>query len=164
LATLKRRRVITSSDCNSKAFTAVNFAKSNDKNNQFLVTISGTPDFSVIIWLWDKQRCVARHRYCQDEIEQIPLHASFDPADPTMLLVTGNNLYNFFKINETNLQTLRGSLMKKDKGRFSTDYTCHIWINKKIIVCTHEGEILLCEHNGDFKMCLPQSPGPEFNI
>jgi len=113
LATLKRRRVITSSDCNSKAFTAVNFAKSNDKNNQFLVTISGTPDFSVIIWLWDKQRCVARHRYCQDEIEQIPLHASFDPADPTMLLVTGNNLYNFFKINETNLQTLRGSLMKK---------------------------------------------------
>lgn len=52
--TLKRRRVITSSDCGSKAFTAVNFSKSNEKSTQYLVTISGEPDFSVIVWLWDK--------------------------------------------------------------------------------------------------------------
>lgn len=53
--------------------------------------------------------------------------------------------------------------MKKDIN-VSTTFTSHLWLDRKILVTTNEGDILIAEASGDFKMVLPSSPGPQFKI
>jgi len=43
-------------------------------------------------------------------------------------------------------------------------YTSHLWIDRRIIVTTIEGDVLLAEMSGEYKMMLPSSPGPSFKI
>ena len=50
------------------------------------------------------------------------------------------------------------------KIKCSTHYTCHLWLDKRIIVCTVDGEILLMEISGEFKMTLSTAPGGNFSI
>jgi hypothetical protein len=45
----------------------------------------------------------------------------------------------------------------------SQEYTCHAWIDKRLIICTAVGDILIAEMSGDFKMVLASSPGPQFS-
>jgi len=55
---MKRRKILTSTDYNSKEFVSVNFAPSNEKS--LLVTLTGEPDIRVIIWTWDKAKFFAQ--------------------------------------------------------------------------------------------------------
>jgi hypothetical protein len=52
---IKRRKILTSTDYNSKEFVSVAFAPSNEKS--MLVTLTAEPDIKVIIWTWDKAKC-----------------------------------------------------------------------------------------------------------
>lgn len=140
LALGKRRKVLTSTDCESDSFTAVSFAKSTEKLTQYLVTLTGAPDYRVIVWIWEKQRCVAQYKFesfTGSSMEKvIPSQASFHPSDPTTLLVTGKNVYKFFKVTETAVRIMHNDLIKKSKCAASTHYTCHLWMEKRIIICT----------------------------
>ena len=55
VSTLKRRKILTSTDYSSKEFVSVNFAPSNEKS--MLVTLTSEPDIKVILWTWDKAKC-----------------------------------------------------------------------------------------------------------
>ena len=68
LNTLKRRRILTSSELTSSEFTQASFAYSEEKLQNYLLTLSGEPDYRVIIWLWDKQRFVAQLRFDQEAL------------------------------------------------------------------------------------------------
>jgi WD40 repeat protein len=57
-STFKRRKVLTSFDYNSKEFVSVSFAPTAEKTH--LVTLTGEPDIRVLIWTWDKGRCLAQ--------------------------------------------------------------------------------------------------------
>ena len=56
VTTLKRRKILTSTDYNSKEFVSVNFAPSAEKT--LLVTLTAEPDIRVILWTWDKAKCL----------------------------------------------------------------------------------------------------------
>jgi hypothetical protein len=60
VATLKRRKILTSTDYNSKEFVSANFAPSNEKS--MLATLTAEPDIRVIIWTWDKGRCFTQQQ------------------------------------------------------------------------------------------------------
>jgi len=62
------------------------------------------------------------------------------------------------------MRATQTQLAKKEKTRCSAHYTCHLWLEKRIVVCTQEGDILLAELSGEFKMLLPNSPGANFSI
>ena len=62
------------------------------------------------------------------------------------------------------LRETHRQLTKKDQSLFSTNYSCHCWVDNHLIVCTVKGEIMYCDTNGDFKMMLSDSPGPNFKI
>ena len=59
ITTLKRKKICTTGDCVSKSFTSLAFANSDQKSEQFLVTLTGEPDYRAIIWLWEKQKFYA---------------------------------------------------------------------------------------------------------
>ena len=46
----------------------------------------------------------------------------------------------------------------------SKNYTCHIWIDSRLILCTARGDILIGDSDGEFKFVLPESPGVSFPI
>jgi len=58
VASMKRRKILTSTDYNSKEFVSVAFAPSNEKS--LLATLTGEPDIRVILWTWDKAKCFAQ--------------------------------------------------------------------------------------------------------
>lgn len=62
------------------------------------------------------------------------------------------------------LRQTHAQLIKKDQSSFSTNYTCHAWVDNHLIICTAKGEIMYCDNNGDFKMMLADSPGATFRI
>lgn len=59
------------------------------------------------------------------------------------------------------LSPVHEKLIKKE-NQISTNYSCHGWIDRRLIICSNEGDIFLAEMTGDFKMILPASPGPSF--
>lgn len=97
-------------------------------------------------------------------IQAFPSMATFNPTDPTSLVVTGSGLYKYYKlIDNQSLKCQVQQLTKKEQG-FSTQYTCHTWTDDWLILYTERGEILLVETDGNFKMLLPDSPVHSFSI
>lgn len=72
-------------------------------------------------------------------------------------MVTGNQVFKYFKLLESSLQTFKASLNKKDANIVSQNYTCHCWLaDGKFLVATDRGEIIYCEQSGDLKILLHQ--------
>jgi WD40 repeat protein len=94
-----------------------------------------------------------------------PLQVSFAPTDHNIVVVTGDNTYKFFRVQENNsLKQTHGSIAKKE-AHISNNLTCHAWMpDGRLIVCADQGEIMLLESNGDYKMLLGESPGENFHI
>lgn len=42
------------------------------------------------------------------------------------------------------MKAVHNVLTKKD-STISTNYTCHAWVDKRLIVCTAKGDILIAE-------------------
>lgn len=91
--------------------------------------------------------------------------ASFHPQDPHCLVVTGKDLYKYYKIVEgqKNLSCKVEQLTKKESS-YSTVYNAHTWTDERLILYTERGEVLLAEQEGDFKMLMSESPGAVFKI
>lgn len=149
MSSLKKRHRLSSPEIESQEFVAVAFSSHNEKQ---IVTLSGEPDYKLIIWLWDKQKCLT-YLSLGITMNQSVNQVSFSNLDPNSLIVTGNNVYRFFTIKDNNqLKQIHGSFDKKKDTEVSTNFTCHAWLHDgKFILCTDQGQILLFENNGDFK-------------
>jgi len=95
----------------------------------------------------------------------VPIQCSFHSQDHNIVLVTGDNTYKFFRVQENNsLKQTHGQIAKKE-AHISNCFTCHTWLpDGRLIVCTDQGEIMLLEGSGDYKMLLAESPGEGFYI
>lgn len=54
----KKPRYLTSNEYTATEFVDVKFAYSEEKLSNFVLTMTGKPDYRVIIWLWDKQKFI----------------------------------------------------------------------------------------------------------
>lgn len=158
----KRRKVLSSSDYTAKEFISVCFAPTAEKS--MLATLTGKDCYKVILWNWDKQKCFSFQSVCQSET-MIPIQCSFSNQDHNVVVVTGDNTYKFFRVQENNsLKQTHGQIAKKE-SHISGTYTCHTWMpDGRLIICTDQGEIMLLEGTGDYKMLLSESPGDGFFI
>jgi hypothetical protein len=67
-------------------------------------------------------------------------------------------------VQENNsLKATHTSILKKE-AHISNNFTCHAWLEGRLIVCTDSGEIMLLESSGDYKMLVTESPGEGFYI
>ena len=89
---------------------------------------------------------------------------SFSKTDHNIVLVTGNNIFKYHKLQDSDLKVVHQSLNKKE-AHISNNYTCHCWLPEgKFLVCTDAGDIMLCDVNGEYKLLLLDSPGEGFHI
>jgi hypothetical protein len=127
-----------------------------DLQTHYLITVTGEPDFSIKLWLFDKQRYIATYK-CPHHY--IPTQVSFHPEDNNNFLVTGKDTYLFLKVIDTFNIKGGSSAFFKTESNAIVNYTDHLWIAGRLVITTQNGEILIGEQSGEFKFVLPESPG-----
>ena len=153
---LKRRRVLCSAEDPAKEFISADFCTKNDK---LLVTASAKGDFKIVIWNWDKQRILytfdlAIPRHCT--VEQV----SFSNTDPGVVVVTGDDLYRYLRVDGTQLKLIHQTINKREnEAHYSTNYTCHAWLSDgRFVICNDHGQIMLLDSQGEYKGVTVSDP------
>lgn len=88
----------------------------------------------------------------------IPRHVSveqvsFSTVDPSVVVVTGDELYRYYKLDGSNFKIQHSKLnIRENEGHYSTNYTCHAWLNdSRFVICNDQGQIFLLDQYGEYK-------------
>ena len=107
---IKKRKILCSAEDPAREFVSVDFCAKNEK---LLVTTSAGPEARAIIWNWDKQRCVA---FCEFVVrgKSTVTQVSFSPVDPTVVVITGNDLYRYCKLDGSSFKVIINQIYRRD--------------------------------------------------
>ena len=79
--------------------------------------------------------------------------AKFNPADPTVILITGHGVLRFFRIVENSFRPVSLNIKREPQ-----DYVAGAWLpDEKAVIATENGELLIIE-NFEYRCMLPTSP------
>lgn len=136
------------------------FSPKNEKHH--LLTLTGEPDWSLILWKWDSSKIQAMINISfttpQGSIaSQLPFQCSFNPFDQNAVVVTGPNTYKYLKVQDNEFVIDHSQLNNVERSSIAggsdfNSFTCHTWMQDtaRLVVCTERGEILVCENSGEF--------------
>lgn len=111
-ATIKKKRVLVSSDYAAKAFISVDFCQANEK---LLVTLGD--DARIVVWQYDKQKCIASEVIQLTTTSSILRQVSFSNLNPSVILVTGKDVYKYYHLTDMNqLKMNHGTFSRKDES------------------------------------------------
>ncbi|KAI8607724.1 WD40-repeat-containing domain protein [Chytriomyces sp. MP71] len=170
LHTLRKRKTLTPAEADSKDFVCMAFST----DGKYLLTQSGSPDWMLFYWTWEKTKLMAAvktanvpgeryavsnlvaaaltpggvgHVNAKDHLLGSAIHqVSFNPNDNTQICAVGNGIFKLFRYSEGALKPL---LFAKLEAK---NFLCHCWTaDERIIVGTEDSRILVCEANGELK-------------
>ncbi|CAK4985833.1 unnamed protein product [Aphanomyces euteiches] len=172
LKTLKKRKVLTTSDCLSKTYVSMEFST----DNQLLLTQGGAPDWTLVCWNWSKGKPVATIKLAPPGVVPAPSptsstaaapasvpyvnQCSFSNVDPSIVCCTGPSMIKFFRIVDTAFRPMPSSRVE------AQNFLCHAWLKQKedeVVVGTAVGDLLLFRA-GEFLCRLLASPGDSRSI
>jgi len=149
----RRRGQLSYADCDAREFVCAAFSA----ENKFLITQGGPPDWTLILWSWDKAK--AHGAVKVSNLTGSMIHeCSFNPQDSSLVCVIGDGVFKFFRLQEGTFKGIPNQLNKMREAS-NQNYICHTWLNDdRLIVCSEAGDALLFDSGGEFKMVLPCSP------
>ncbi|KAK9830297.1 hypothetical protein WJX72_010857 [[Myrmecia] bisecta] len=143
LQTLKRRKVLVSTDAGGKDIVSMAFSP----DGRLLAAQGAAPEWNLVIWVWEKSK-VAASAKTTNQTNSPVYQVLFSPTtagDGGVVSVIGNGIFKCFKLVENNMKLLQGALAKREPQ----NYTAHSWImdgdHERIILGTDSGEILIIE-------------------
>jgi len=149
LSSLKRRRLLWSPDVASKEYVCLSFSQ----DHKFLLTQGGAPDWTLVMWSWEKNKVLCFGRVAVQP--EMPIYeASICPYDSNVSVVVGDGCFKFLKNMEGTWKLLPTGLGKREPE----NNICHAWLpSERMVVGTGSGVLLLFE-TFDFKTQLSSSP------
>lgn len=146
----------------------------SEKNTSIIVTLSGEPDWLIMLWDCSKNRLLKSIPVglnIPQAVKPRVFQVSFNPNDfegNTMLLTGPCNTFKYIrKDQDNNLSIPLSEIHELDAGRkISNNYTCHAWSQSTghILVCTDGGEMIVCENSGVYKAFVLQAKvGPSID-
>jgi len=149
LSTLKRRRLLSTPDVLSKEYVCLSFSS----DAKFLLTQGGPPDWTLVLWSWEKTKVLCFGRVAVQP--EMPIcETSICPYDSNVAIVVGDGCLKFLRNVEGTWKPVPGGLGKREPE----NNICHAWLtNERVIVGTDNGNLLLFE-SFDFKTVLIHSP------
>jgi WD40 repeat protein len=150
----RRRGTLSFADCDAKEFVCAAFSA----ENKFLITQGGAPDFTLVLWSWDKARPHGSVKV--SNVTGSTIHeCSFNPQDSSQVCVVGDGVFKFFRLQEGTFKSIPNQLSKLREAS-NQNYVCHAWVQPqdRLVVCSESGDALLFDNGGEFKMVLPCSP------
>lgn len=154
----KRRRATlsyTAGEETTREFVCVAFSA----ENKFLITQGGPPDWTLVLWSWDKAAKAQGAVKVSNLTGSVIHECSFNPTDSSLVCVIGDGVFKFFSLKEGSFKPIPNQLSKMREAA-NQNYVCHAWLHDdRLVVCSEAGEALLFDNGGEFKMTLPCSPG-----
>ncbi|CAJ1350252.1 unnamed protein product [Effrenium voratum] len=149
----RRRGQLSYADCDAREYVCAAFSA----ENKFLITQGGPPDWTLILWSWDKAK--AHGAVKVSNLTGSMIHeCSFNPQDSSLVCIIGDGVFKFFRLQEGTFKGIPNQLNKMREAS-NQNYICHTWLNDdRLIVCSEAGDALLFDSGGEFKMVLPCSP------
>ncbi|CAM9161858.1 unnamed protein product [Discosporangium mesarthrocarpum] len=152
IRTLRKRKNLFTEGATCRC---VSMAFSHDSN--LLLTQSGSPDWSLVLWNWAKARPVAKVRTS----DVLPIYqVSFSPVDATLACVCGNSIFQFYRITDNDMRSMPE--LKVNLHNFLS----HTWLKQPedhLVLGTESGQLVLFR-SGDFVCNLAKSPGGDTKI
>jgi WD40 repeat protein len=155
LHSLKRRRLLTSTDSHSREFVSLAFSP----DSKLLMAQGGAPDWCLTIWTWEKAKFMAAIKTAATP-NSVIYQCSFSPTDNNMICVTGNGVFKQLKLVDSNLKVLPNALNKRE----AQNYQCHAWLSDdRVVVGTDTGDLLVID-GVELKAFIPRSPSDSNSI
>lgn len=100
------------------------FSPTNE--NAHLVTLTGGPEWALILWKWDQIQILSEIKI--DPVGPISgmAEVSFAPDNSSPLIVTGGGLYKFFSVKEKSIEEMHSAMNSKPET-VGHSFTCHTW-------------------------------------
>mmetsp|Transcript_78194 Transcript_78194/g.211524 ORF Transcript_78194/g.211524 Transcript_78194/m.211524 type:complete len:1255 (-) Transcript_78194:77-3841(-) len=150
----RRRGTLTYPDCEAKEFVCAAFSV----ENKFLITQGGPPDWTLVLWSWDKARPLGAVKV-SNSTGSVIHECSFNPTDSNVVCVIGESVFKFFRLQEGTFKSIPNQTTKQREGTANQNYVCHTWLtDDRLVVCSESGEALLFDSGGELKGVLPCSP------
>lgn len=128
------------------------------RKEEILVTLTGSPDWQILLWDWDKCRLLSTCSVgipAQIHSDGGRFQISWNPCDVEggKFLLTGpNNTFKYLKKDQDHvITTAHTQINNIEQGRkISHTFTCHAWSQETgdILVCTDNGEMIMCDNDG----------------
>jgi WD40 repeat protein len=139
---------IESKDVGSHEYVSICFSP----DGKYLLTQGGAPDWTLVNWQWEKSRPLQAAKV-SNKLGAAIHQTSFCPTDPTVVCVSGNCILRFLHLEQNEFKSIPFTMGKRPPQ----NYTCHAWIDDRILVGTDTGDILVFE-NAEFRGVLSSSP------
>lgn len=143
LQTLKRRKVLMSSDAAAKEYVSLSFSA----DGKMLLAQGGGPDYNLVLWVWEKSKVAAVAKTTNQQGS--PVHScAFSPVDGSVVSVLGQGIFKVFRLVEGTLKLLTAALGKRDPSSI----VCQTWVppdpsdnKERLLLGTTDGEIVMLE-------------------
>lgn len=144
--TQRKKRQMSTQDVQSTEYISLAFAPGQE--NKYLISLGGPPDWMLVFWQWERPRVQA---FIQVSNSNPAYLASFNLLDYNNgIIVTGNDLFRWYKPLETSLKPQATDIHGKSED-LSTNYLSHSWVKDgRLIVGTDKEEILILDSNCEF--------------
>jgi len=158
LKTLRKRKNLVFNDASSRCqFNSLAFTHDNEN----IVALAGTPEWSLVVWRWAKGKQLILKRL-SDMNSPLSLF-SLNPLDSETNVVMGPQFLKFYRMNETDVTQMRS---QQDQLMVNgAELTCMCWLKQPvdhIVVGNNQGKIGLYG-NGEFicflTMAVPEGAG-----
>ena len=174
----KKKKTLPDPDVDCRDYESREFLSAcfNPKDeNRYIITLTGQPDWQLILWDWDKLKIITKinigitgipasiNQKGGEQEPEFNFQISYNKYDSTAVVVTGMDTYKYYRIEEGEFQADHTQVNNKDADiEISTKYSCHSWMHDgRLIVCTEAGEIMLLETDGSYMSYIPESPCEE---
>ncbi|KAG7481579.1 hypothetical protein MATL_G00068090 [Megalops atlanticus] len=148
---IKKRKVLSGGEIPVQEFVCMAFSP----DSKYLIGQSGTPDFILFYWMWEKQKVIATVNTGG------PTHqVSFNPRDNTQICACGIGVFKLFRYAEGVLKQFSAQKLE------SHNFLSHDWVSeKRLIAGTDKGRLLVIE-SGDLRwemnvVMKPSAQDPE---
>ncbi|XP_067892983.1 cilia- and flagella-associated protein 57 isoform X2 [Heterodontus francisci] len=130
----RKRKSLSVNDLLAQEFVSIAFSP----DSKYLIAQSGKPDWTLIYWLWKKQKIIG---VMKTTTNANPIYqVSFNPQDNTQICVVGNGVLKLLRYAD-------GNLKQTNFQKFELqNFLAHAWMpDDHIIVGTDMGKLYLFE-------------------
>ena len=144
-----------------------------------LLSLTASPNPTLALWQWEKAKLVtstlipatsATSFFLTQPAAAAPQWqttlASFCPTDPAVVCLSGPGLLRFLHIEQNEFRSIPFTMQHSNATTNSSssaaalpsaDFTCHCWLDDRLLVGTREGDLHLFE-NAEYRGILAGSP------
>jgi cilia- and flagella-associated protein 57 len=133
----RKKKTLTTSEVMSNEYVSVAFS-----DNKTIISQGGAPDWTLVLWGLDKGKVLALAKVSNAQNSPI-YHVSLCPEEPSMVLVTGDTIIKFFRVQDGAFKPVNPNLSKREPQ----NYLAHAWLpDDQAVVATDDAQLLLFEN------------------